>query len=359
MTRLGRDLAALRRRTPARLGGIDAFRGCAVLGMLLVHAERVFPPGAGASSEPWRLLLQHCEPFVSACFLFLVGLSLTLAWDRFRGDTDRSGFYRRGWRRAGVLYVAGVALFVLQYGLQLPDALLSPDILSAIALAIVGVGALIPQRPLVLWSSWAGVLGISWALDSAQLGLSGLNAGPGGSVPLVAFACAGAAWGLVRRAHSEMRVVALVGVALLVSVLAWGLPGEITTEYASVYALGATNELTTVWFWNHTPKGVLVLSGPLALCGLSFTTLPKLWSSSWVSPVRLLGRHALVVYVGHLLALGALDRWLRPTLGTVPLSTAMLMLMLVASCCAVALLLESVAGQPLKRRFLRRVGTRL
>jgi hypothetical protein len=359
------DIARRSRVPTARSGGIDAFRGLSVLGMLLVHAERVFPPGPGAPLDSWRTLLKRGEPFVSACFLFLVGLSLTLSWHRFWGETSRSDtdgaiartWRERGWRRACVLYLGGVVLFALQYGFELPDAVVCPDILSVIALAIVLLGALIPKRPLMLWGMWVGVLGASWALDSAQLGVPGLNTGPGGVIPILAFACAGALWGLARRDQSNARLTALVGLAGLVSACALALPGNVSVEYPSVYTLGATGTLTTVWFWNHSLKGVLLLSGPLALCALSFTTLPWLWHSRWVAPLRLLGRHALVVYVGHLLALGVVDRWLRPEPGALSLPVALLVLL--AGFTLVALLLESGAGQLLQGRIANRVGIRL
>jgi uncharacterized membrane protein YcfT len=76
--------------------------------------------------------------------------------------------------------------------------------------------------------------------------------------------------------------------------------------------------LTTVHFWNHSTRGAVALVAPLVgFLGLFLVLPQRLFLARYALALRLVGRHALLVYVFHLCALGALDAF-----GLVPQSAA-------------------------------------
>jgi len=151
--------------------------------------------------------------------------------------------------------------------------------------------------------------------------VSGLNAGPGGTLPLVSFAAAGA---LLARWHQQhgrkglMLATAAGAAALLVAVLSGGPWLQIHAsryhDYGGMLALpalleGVPTSTTEVTFWNHSAVGALGLAFPLAGSVALFLIpehrLGRVWRRlGWL---LLLGRHALAAYVGHLVALGLLE----------------------------------------------------
>src|SRR5690606_26286756 len=112
-----------------------------------------------------------------------------------------------------------------------------------------------------------------------------------------------------------------------------------------------------LWFWNHTLKGVLSLAAPAAAASLLCTRSGPWRHAACAAPLALMGRHALVIYVGHLLVLGALDRWGSPAMGTVALLVNGSLLVIAFS--VVALLLESRAGLALRHQVRTYLGVRL
>jgi hypothetical protein len=310
-------LASALRREP----GVDAYRGLAVILMYVVHARRLQPSRAWEGSEriaeaglSW---LMWSEPYIAASFLFIVGFSLVLSRER---TEDRHGWLRRLLLRALGLYGLAALLFLPHYGLAFPDLLLSPGILSAIAVAVAAVGAgLATSRPARATVALAvGGLLVAGTLEGFDLSVSGLNAGPGGVVPLISFTAAGAllalsyrTWG--RRVLDVVTGAAIVPLALVVLVGSpWtSLHGSLHPDYGGEVALA---EIFTIpraevrlLFWNHTVAGCLGLLLPLCLTLRVLVTVgPWLKRSPW-SWVGLIGRHALLAYVGHLVVLGVLE----------------------------------------------------
>ena len=133
---------------PARLASVDALRGFAVAGMVLVN-----DPGDPNSVVGW---LQHAgghgmslADLVFPLFLFVVGASVALsigpARDRVNGgppELDRSAAWRRIWKRTGLLLALGFALNVV---LELPYFDLRgtrlPGVLQRIALCYLAAAA--------------------------------------------------------------------------------------------------------------------------------------------------------------------------------------------------------------------------
>jgi predicted acyltransferase len=300
--------------------------------MYVVHARRLqsAPRSDDGLAEAALRWLMWSEPFIAASFLFIVGFSLVLSADRH--GTDR-GWHRKVWRRAAKLYVLSLLLFVPQFGLQWPDLALSSGILSAIAIAIALVGsALATSRPTTAVAC-VGLAGWSVAalLEWTEASVSGANAGPGGAVPLVSFAAAGALLARVHQRHGGRGLAVASAAAATVSLAALLTREPWIQQHPSVYldyggtlalpmllsgSPGATTEVT---FWNHSVVGTLGLAFPLA-ASLALLLGPeqrfaRAWR--WLFWLLLLGRHALAAYVGHLLALGLLE-----LLGWVPRSAS-------------------------------------
>jgi hypothetical protein len=295
--------------------GVDVYRGLAVVLMFVVHAARLEQQPCPGLAQRALDLAMWAEPFIAASFLFLVGVGLVLSKTR---RTQPGAYRRRLLRRATGLYVLAVLLFVPQYGLGWPDLVVSPGILSAIALsiALVGLGLGWPRSAATLVILALAVLGCTALLDRTGVTVAGLNGGPGGAFPLVAFAAAGAlATRLWQRSGLRALGIATAVTALpLVGVLLGHL--RFTTEQTSLYAdYGGTLALErllmppatrhAVTFWNHSAAGALGLLLPLGVClGTSLGVGPR--TAEW-PPLRLLGllgRQALPLYVGHLLVLG-------------------------------------------------------
>jgi len=289
--------------------------------MYVVHARRLQPnrhwQGSERLAESVLSWLMWGEPFIAASFLFIVGFSLVLSRSR---TCDRRAWLRRLLWRALGLYALAVLLFLPHYGMAFPDLLVSPGILSAIAVAIASVGAaLATPRPGVATSVLAaGGLVVAGALETFDISVSGLNAGPGGALPLLSFAAGGAlvALGYERWGWRTLDVVAGVSIVPLAVVLLAGAPW--TDLHASVHPdYGGEVALTEIFtvpraearlvFWNHTVAGCLGLLLPLSAVLRVFVLLTPTLNRLPMSLVGLIGRHALLAYVGHLVVLGVLE----------------------------------------------------
>jgi hypothetical protein len=289
--------------------------------MYVVHAHRLQPVDdardCGLLDSSLRFFM-WAEPFIAASFLFIVGFSLALSRQKYGPSR---AWLRRLLTRAVVLYVLSVLLFIPHYGLQLPDLLVSSGILSVIALAIIVVGTTLtgarPAAILVLVASGAALATV--ALERSGLSVPGLNAGPGGTLPLIAFAAVGALAALLERRAGLRGVAIATAVSAVPLAAACLLDGSWVTSHVSLYRdQGGTLALaslvdassgspTPVHFWNHSAWGLLGLLFPLGVSLLSCLGLQQMlarWGA--FRAVMLLGRHALGAYVGHLVVLGAL-----------------------------------------------------
>lgn len=307
----------------ARAPGLDVFRGVAVLMMFVVHARRLRAPRAATGVDALAAIALDgfgwAEPFIAASFLAIAGTSLVFARRR---APERSRWWRRLGVRAAALYLLAVALFVPQFGVALPDLLLSPGILSVIAVATTLVGgALALSRPVpALVAVGGGALLMTALLERTGACLSGLNAGPGGAVPLLGFTAEGALLGLayVRRGARAIGAAAAIGAVGTLAVVVVGAPW--TTRCESLYPaheglvailelVRPASEREAVAFWNHSAAGFLGLVPVVA--GVLWLTVALPWPRrgplAGGGLVGLLGRHALVAYVGHLLLLGLLE----------------------------------------------------
>jgi predicted acyltransferase len=139
---------------PPRLASLDAFRGLAIAGMVLVNNPgdwgALYPPLAHAAWHGWTFT-DTIFPF----FLFIVGVSMTISIDgRAAAGAGRAALLRGLARRAAVIFAVGLLLnAVPRFDLE---TLRIPGVLQRIALCTL------LAAPIVLACTWRGVLG--WLL---------------------------------------------------------------------------------------------------------------------------------------------------------------------------------------------------
>lgn len=139
---------------PPRLASLDAFRGLAIAGMVLVNNPgdwgALYPPLAHAAWHGWTFT-DTIFPF----FLFIVGVSMTISLDaRAAAGAGRAALLRGLARRAAVIFAVGLLLnAVPRFDLE---TLRIPGVLQRIALCTL------LAAPIVLACIWRGVLG--WLL---------------------------------------------------------------------------------------------------------------------------------------------------------------------------------------------------
>ena len=204
----------------------------------------------------------------------------------------------------------------------MPDLITSSGILSVIAVAILVTAPflLVPRSEVALGAVSLAVLAATYALEVTDTSISGLNAGPGGAIPLVMFSTLGALAGrlYLQRGVRSTFVVSLVALPLF-AVALWH-DASWLAYYTSVYEdhgglalahwLGMTQGSGTVSlsFWNPSALGALGLVAPVAVTAASLLAFQTRIASHWtMTPWLVLGRHALFVFVAHYALLGLVD----------------------------------------------------
>ncbi len=288
--------------------------------MFAVHVRRLelahrAPTGWLSALDRVFAALLWAEPFVSAAFVFIAGYSLVLSRAR---TVRRALWLARMAKRALTLYLLSVGLFCLEFGFALPDVWASSGILAVIATSILAVGTILclGRRLPGLVALFAGVLATELVLELHQWTVPGLNGGPGAIVPLLGFAAFGAIVGEIRRNGRPLGSVIMVLSGLLV--LAVRQPWVSTqvshyVDFASDLAVArqfrpVSARVVPTPFWNHTAWGTAGLLGPVTVALWGLNALAPAWIAARpLSPVVLIGRHALSAYVGHLVVLGLIS----------------------------------------------------
>lgn len=131
-----------------RLASLDAFRGFAIAGMVLVNNpgdwSHLYSQLAHAKWHGWTF-----TDWIFPFFLFIVGVSMTMSTGRrlALGD-DRNALLRSLARRALVIFLVGFALNLIPHFNW--GAVRIPGVLQRIALCTL------LAAPLVLWCGWRG-----------------------------------------------------------------------------------------------------------------------------------------------------------------------------------------------------------
>lgn len=313
---------------PAPLPGLNLYRALAVMLMILAHAARVQQPLRPDSLLDGPLLaVLRIEPIISALFLFIAGFSLVLSRERSR-ETPRQWLQRTG-SRMGTLYALSVLFFLADRGVQWPDLLVSSGVLAVIAAGVASCAwALVSPAPGYRLSGLTlAALAITALLDSERWSLTGLNAGAGGLLPLIALAWLGGLTGLIHRRWPDNGLPLLLGLSLVVGLIALAAPFPWITHPLSLHRIYPGDRIdsvlcslqdalgfyrgpvtqTQVAFWNHGwifPLRAL----PLLVLGLIlFLGTVKTLNSPVTRFLDWMGRQALNLYILHLLLLAGLE----------------------------------------------------
>jgi uncharacterized membrane protein len=337
--------------------GLDLHRGLAVVLMFLAHAWRMqdgrAPSGALRWLDDTLAWMDRGVAYVAASFLFIAGFSLVLA-RRDAASRTSGAFFVGVARRAGWLYAMSLLMFLAEHGTDLPDVVASSGILSVIAVAVTTTAAaVVSARPnLALAALAAVVMAATYALEAMGLSVSGLNAGPGGAIPLVAFSAVGALTARLYLIHGVKAVASVAAIASPGFVIALAQDDRWLALYTSVYRdhgglaiahfLGLTSPgpgTVSRVFWNPSTMGAVGLLAPVALTTTLLLAVQNR-IASWLAlrPLLLLGRHALTVFVAHYAMLGVADlAGLRPPHGA---WTLLLVAALVVACTGLSAIAE-------------------
>jgi predicted acyltransferase len=156
-----------------RLVSLDAFRGLTIVGMILVNNPgtwaAVYPPLLHAAWHGWTP-----TDLIFPFFLFIVGVSLVLAYERLKArGVDRGHLVQKAARRALVLFGLGVFMaawpfftFEPSFGLRPQLATVRiPGVLQRIAVCYLAVSVLyLYLKPRWRYGVGLGLLFIYWAL---------------------------------------------------------------------------------------------------------------------------------------------------------------------------------------------------
>ena len=138
-TRSRRAAAPVRAATPARIRGIDALRGIAIVAMVAYHFAFDLAYFRITTSNFYRdPFWLHSRTAILSSFLLLAGVSLVLAE---RDDTGRARF----WRHVARIAACAIAVSAASY-LAFPRSFIWFGVLHAIALSLILVRPL-ASRP--------------------------------------------------------------------------------------------------------------------------------------------------------------------------------------------------------------------
>lgn len=147
----------------ARLYSLDALRGLTVAAMVLVNNpgswSHIYAPLRHAAWHGWTF-----TDTIFPAFLFIAGVSMAISTARsLAADPARHRLLLRLWQRGLIIMLIGLTInLVPTFELA---TLRWPGVLQRIGLCIV------IAAPMVLWSSWRGLLGWTLVLLAAYSGL--------------------------------------------------------------------------------------------------------------------------------------------------------------------------------------------
>jgi uncharacterized membrane protein len=328
-----------------RLPFVDALRGLAVAGMLIIHQSEWWLTPVARRAGVFAALY-FLSKLVAPIFLTLVGVALAL---RFGGCPNQRAnlgpVLLRGLKLLALGYVFNLSVWVPVWGLE---EIASWDVLQLIGLAIVVCGLLL-QTP---WRArLALALGMGWlstALALRHLGflptyLADVVHGrtPPAYFPIVpwmAYALSGTVLGeaylRARRAGRLSRFVTLataLGAGLLI-VGALGRPWAVRFD---------PDELWLREFSHPHPTQLAFASGAVLLLFVGLQELYARGEPAWLEPLMMMGRASLFIYILHHLVgytlfhfLGWHDQFGFPTVA----------LMLLASFIVIYVILRALPG---------------
>ncbi len=286
-----------------RLPFVDALRGLAVVGMLVIHQSEWWLALAARRTDLFAILY-FLSKLVAPAFLILVGVALVL---RFRGRPSRWSDLKpvllRGLKILALGYAFNLVVWAPVWGLE---EIVNWDVLQLIGLSIVVCGLLL-RTP--WWARLAlapGMSGLSAVLTVRHLGflptyLADIIHGrtPPAYFPIIPWMAyplggtvLGEAYLWAQRTGRLSRFVTFVAApgAALVVVGALGCPWTVRFD---------PDELWLAEFSHPSLSQLAFASGAVLLLFAGLQALYAGWEPSWLSPLVALGRESLFIYVLH------------------------------------------------------------
>ncbi|MEE9466320.1 MAG: DUF5009 domain-containing protein [Candidatus Neomarinimicrobiota bacterium] len=157
-----------------RLTSLDAFRGLAIAGMILVNNpgswSHVYAPLLHAKWHGWTP-----TDWIFPFFLFIMGVAIPLSMSKYHGDpAERRALWLRIFRRTAILF--GLGLFLYGYPHFDWAEIRIPGVLQRIAVCYLAVSALVMlvPRPRDQWLVMGGLIAlylvIMWGLAVPEHG---------------------------------------------------------------------------------------------------------------------------------------------------------------------------------------------
>lgn len=315
----------IKRHSQGAIVGLDALRGLAIILMFITHGFRLFLESNPQESSVAFHFLQFfalIEPFTSALFLFLVGIGLRISFAKT--TKSYSSWLKSNLGKSGILYLLGIGLFFGEYGIQWPDIVLAPSILSVIALSIILVS--LGAKHSIRFYSLGILVAVISQLSEGGAGVAGINMGPGGAFPLILFTFLGYETFRLYETKSWKSLIGYLAGGIICWVWPYSFYEQWTNVYHSSYQVfgsgvtgldflstgGKATQVISEGFWNHTLISVGRIYIPLVFSLLVCLTKNNLLSTKLYGKLlALLGRHALGNYVLHLglIALFSVLKW--------------------------------------------------
>lgn len=167
---------------PPRLGSLDAFRGATIASMLLVNNpgswDAIYPPLRHAPWHGWTF-----TDLVFPCFLWIVGVSLTLSFaKRMEQGADRAALFRHVVQRSAIIFALGLLLAAFPFGLLPahhfnPLTLRIPGVLQRIAVCYLVASAIFLRTGPRGQIAWIVGLLAGYALALKFIPVPGFGAG--------------------------------------------------------------------------------------------------------------------------------------------------------------------------------------
>jgi peptidoglycan/LPS O-acetylase OafA/YrhL len=307
-----------------RIRYIDFLRQVAIYYMFFFHTVLVLLPQEQIKGVIG--FFYDIVPLDAALFLFLAGFSLTLSLGK-HAELSAFGFLQKKIKRGLLLIFAAAFLFFMEFGIQLPDMLISSGILNTIGILCIagGLVLLVPRRRIILGLLIAALCLVTFFCEYYSVFTVPFNWGYEPWSPTIIFGFIGIFCGLLinnagsrKTVRAVVLVMGAVGLCLVLYFLLNGgivgtlLHGRYVIErrFSTATALshlftGAAlpNAAFTATVWNYRLTAFLLSLGVVGLLFCAAFFLEPFLRRFIPAGVFLPGAHALSNYFFHLFVL--------------------------------------------------------
>ncbi len=150
------------------------------------------------------LFLFELVPICPALFLFISGFSLIISYQK-RQDLINNNYYLHLLKRGFILIVFSTILFLIEYGFQFPDLIVSSGILNTIGLMIIisTLFLMLPYKKIFLSVFIIIIILAAYLLEITKINLIPFNHGYEPIVPTITFGLIGLLIGLLLNQYKE------------------------------------------------------------------------------------------------------------------------------------------------------------